>query len=451
MTVWRNPIQVLCVSALVLAGCRANVVGSGGGSEVTVRSAGGKADTGSVSPDQTIHRRWALVDPSERDCSRNPDVLEQSPQQGCFILPGKVNDSPHRKKVALVPFESPDLGSSTTDGRDGVAGTRSELVITGSAATAYFVGWVLLEGAVLTGLATYMVQNDLTDPANELMSRMLGEAGSLTDEQIQAMIPTTGGLNPWWDMAANAVNSAYSTQEEVEDQQCDEEPNGEDIAHWDGVEKCQPLGPVTRGVVDRLYSFWGTGPEAICQFAGIMPFDATKCGPMPPYATAGYCGVDRTIGFNTAKSGGELGMQANFAPRMMLAHVWGYVNQNIFQLSMLRQGAAREKTRLADCQAGVFAAFEEYRGHTTPNSIPQAYDAMCRAGFLSDPWSIGGMEKVEFWPFKKPIYGDCETRTADFMAGYEWGQQQMEDELCAMDNPWEESAKAACTQMLFDR
>lgn len=72
----------------------------------------------------------------------------------------------------------------------------------------------------------------------------------------------------------------------------------------------------------------------------------------------------------------------------------------------------------ADCQAGVFAAVEEQRGHMEPGDLVEGFQTFCNAG---DPqWA---------W-FDPKGHGTCQERTAYFGRGYQWGRYYARS-LCA--------------------
>ncbi len=166
---------------------------------------------------------------------------------------------------------------------------------------------------------------------------------------------------------------------------------------------CEPFGPEKMYVARELFGLWGTQPAHLCSYS--PPGRQSLCGPQGPN-NAFYCAPEDTISWDSVFLSTQDKQRTNFASVVVLAHEWGHLNQQ--RTGLLNPYRVPKQNELnADCQAGVFAAIEEHRGHLEPGDLVGAFKIFCDLG---DPqWS---------W-FDPKGHGTCQERTAWFGHGYQ--------------------------------
>lgn len=197
------------------------------------------------------------------------------------------------------------------------------------------------------------------------------------------------------------------------------EPNGTcaDLpgADWFGDIPCTPLSDNHFFVAGELVTFWGTSPSLICNYDGNAGGQG-PCGPLAP-GNAFYCGADDSISTDFNFLNQQFFAFGDFAPVTILAHEWGHLNQH--DLGLL-QGSSNKALELhADCQAGIFAAYEADIGNLSAGDVEEAFGSLCAAGDpATSPW------------FQPGAHGTCEERLSAFQFGFSGAQQQLSS-LCS--------------------
>lgn len=200
------------------------------------------------------------------------------------------------------------------------------------------------------------------------------------------------------------------------------------MATWPGAARCLPLPPVARFVVDELTSLWGIGPTTICAY---QPFAGAgnACGALPPN-NAVYCGGDNSISWDVQFMDAQFAQFGDFAPVVVVAHEWGHRNDAANGLLGNPSIPQVYKELHADCQAGIFAAFEESRGLLSMGDAEEAFRSLC---------SLGG---ASGW-FDPSGHGSCEERVASFMRGLNGGRANLSS-VCASTQAALQAALAIC-------
>lgn len=186
---------------------------------------------------------------------------------------------------------------------------------------------------------------------------------------------------------------------------------------WSGAIVCAALPPVYQFVADRLSTFWQTGPSQICNYdSRLGGFGA--CGPLLPN-NAFYCSLDDMIASDMLFFADQAGRFGDFAPVAILAHEWGHLNQQ--RLGQLNGPTTKVQELHADCQAGVFAAFEEDAGNLQMGDVDEAFASLCSAGDpVAAPW------------FQPGAHGTCSERHEAFSHGLDTARAIL-DRLCTGD------------------
>jgi hypothetical protein len=168
-------------------------------------------------------------------------------------------------------------------------------------------------------------------------------------------------------------------------------------------EPCLPLESNLEFIARRLQLFWYATPYGICAFDTDAGLGANGgCGVA---SGALWCPVDGHIYFDYSFFRGQLAQFGDFAIVTILAHEWGHLNQTSIEgIGGRFDGMSKEDH--ADCQAGVFAAFEQDAGHLDDGDLSEAFGSLCALG---TPLGV----------FDPADHGTCEERVAAFRVGYE--------------------------------
>jgi hypothetical protein len=183
---------------------------------------------------------------------------------------------------------------------------------------------------------------------------------------------------------------------------------------------CMDIVPLDRFVADRLTSLWGHQASAICAYDSVQgPIVGmnTRCGPMTgPGAFA--CPADGNIAYDRPFMADQYNRHGDFAVVTILAHEWGHVLQGATGISYDPSVANIQKELHADCQAGVFAAFETEVGNLDQSDVQEAFRSLCEFG---DPMGTQ-------W-FDAQAHGSCTDRVNAFRYGFDKAGAALED-LC---------------------
>ena len=172
----------------------------------------------------------------------------------------------------------------------------------------------------------------------------------------------------------------------------------------DGPPPCVPVSAIARStLLTDLPTFWGTQVAYVCQY-NEQALPTTACGEAGP-GEANYCSGDRSISWDAGLVGQVASHWDYFAAAsMILAHEWGHENQR--DIGIYPPGPSISKELNADCQAGMFAAYEEARYKVPAGAIGNTYNLLCHIANPEDP------------SFMDDLYGTCEERATAFNDGY---------------------------------
>jgi predicted metalloprotease len=180
------------------------------------------------------------------------------------------------------------------------------------------------------------------------------------------------------------------------------------------------MGPKMYIAANELLGLWKVGPPSICNYDSTVFLPNTTCGQTVP-DNALYCPSDACMILDIQLLNRLDAQFGSFASVAIIAHEWGHYNQHY--LGMLEYGPSKMIELHADCQAGIFAATQAYKGQLTVGEAYGSYMAFCNFG---DPYVS---------PWFAPTHGTCEERATAFQHGFNYGSQYLEG-LCD-NNPLE--------------
>lgn len=171
---------------------------------------------------------------------------------------------------------------------------------------------------------------------------------------------------------------------------------------WFSGQTCGQVGPWELTVFDELVTVWGSFPAGICAYdPTYQPTGA--CGQVPA-GNAAYCPGDGQIYYDAQFIADKAAEHGDFAAVAILAHEWAHMNQHL----VLQQAPPPIKAieLQADCQAGVFTAVQQQRGHLDGTDLAEAFAILLQ----------GGDANVVHW--SETGHGTGEERIAAFNQGY---------------------------------
>lgn len=175
-----------------------------------------------------------------------------------------------------------------------------------------------------------------------------------------------------------------------------------------GYQGCKPITPFDALVLYELSSLWGSQPTSVCAYDPAHPAFG-GCGALAP-GNAFYCRNDDSVGWDSHFLAGLVAQHGDFASVAVLAHEWGHLNQSRTGLLGNPWRTQKQNELHADCQAGLFSAVQEARGHLDVGDVNEAFATFCAAGDPDHLW------------WNPQGHGTCAERTTAFGWGYAQGR-----------------------------
>lgn len=127
---------------------------------------------------------------------------------------------------------------------------------------------------------------------------------------------------------------------------------------------CFDIGTAGITVVSRLETLWGSKPAFICAYNSYNSLSSCLSVPNDAY----YCFFDDSISWDFNFLNGISVNYGEAASNAFIAHEWGHVNQSRAGL-FGANGSTKALELHADCQAGMFMAFEYDSGRISLDDV----------------------------------------------------------------------------------
>ena len=162
------------------------------------------------------------------------------------------------------------------------------------------------------------------------------------------------------------------------------------------ISSCFDIDEASFTVISRLETLWGSKPAFICAYNSYNSLSSCLSVPNDAY----YCFFDDSISWDFNFLNGLYVNYGEAAFNAFIAHEWGHLNQRRAGL-LGANGSTKALELHADCQAGMFMAFEYDSGRISLDDIEatRVFFSDIGEAYLSSWGDVGshgtGTERVQ--------------------------------------------------------